>query len=156
MCKLLGWRHKLNLSKVHGNESVITHSRYACKMCSNSLRIKLEPALRRQEYKFEHLSSYALVVHTTAKQVISRRGRTRMSVKYAKMKYARAKRAKLLFFIAKYGNLWRFCRHRRRACLNSLTTLERNAAMSDEIKNSGYPISSFYSSFRIRLSLLCS
>ena len=51
------------------------------------------------------------------------------------MKNARAKRAKLLFFIAKYGNLWRFCRRRRRACLNSLTTPERNAAMSDEIKS---------------------
>ena len=44
---------------------------------------------------------YAQVVHTTAKQVISRR------VKRAKMKLARAKRAKRLFFIqfVKYVNL---------------------------------------------------
>ena len=40
-------------------------------MCSNYPGIKLEPALGTQEDKIEHLSSYAHVVHTTAKQVIS-------------------------------------------------------------------------------------
>ena len=43
------------------------------KMCSNYPGIKLEPALGTQEDKIEHLSSYAHVVHTTAKRVISRR-----------------------------------------------------------------------------------
>ena len=34
------------------------------------------------------------------------------------LKYARAKRAEILFFIVKYANLWGFCCRRRRACLN--------------------------------------
>ena len=46
--------------------------------------------------------------------------RTRTVLKRAKMKSARAKRAKLLFFIVKYTNLWRSRRRRRRACLSSL------------------------------------
>jgi len=36
------------------------------------------------------------------------------------MKNARAKRAKILFFIVKYANLWGFCCRRRRDCLSSL------------------------------------
>ena len=36
------------------------------------------------------------------------------------MKYARAKRAKILFFIVKYVNLWGSCCRRRRGCLSSL------------------------------------
>ena len=39
------------------------------------------------------------------------------------MKNARAKRAKILFFIVKYANLWGFCCRRRRGCLSSLITL---------------------------------
>ena len=46
--------------------------------------------------------------------------RTRTSSKCQKMKYARAKRAKILFFIVKYANLWGFCCCRRRGCLSSL------------------------------------
>ena len=46
--------------------------------------------------------------------------RTRTSVKCQKMKNARAKRAKMLFFIVKYANLWGFCCRRRRGCLSSL------------------------------------
>ena len=47
--------------------------------------------------------------------------RTRTSSKCQKMKYARAKRAKILFSIVKYANLWGFsCRRRRRGCLSSL------------------------------------
>ena len=46
--------------------------------------------------------------------------RTRTSSKCQKMKNARAKRAKILFFIVKYANLWGFCRRRRRGCLSSL------------------------------------
>ena len=42
-------------------------------MCSNYPEIKLEPAFETLEDKIEHLSSCAYVVHTTAKQVISRR-----------------------------------------------------------------------------------
>ena len=36
------------------------------------------------------------------------------------MKNARAKRAKILFFIVKYADLWGFCCRRRRGCLSSL------------------------------------
>ena len=42
-------------------------------MCSYYLGIKLKPALRTSEDKIEHLSSYAHVFHTPAKQVISLR-----------------------------------------------------------------------------------
>ena len=45
--------------------------------------------------------------------------RTRTSSKCQKMKYARAKRAKILFSIVKYANLWGFCCRRRRGCLSS-------------------------------------
>ena len=46
--------------------------------------------------------------------------RTRTSTKCQKMKTSRAKRAKTLFFIVKYANLWGFCCRRRRGCLSSL------------------------------------
>ena len=46
--------------------------------------------------------------------------RTRTASKCQKMKNARAKRAKILFFIVKYANLWGFCCRRRRGCLSSL------------------------------------
>ena len=62
----------------------------------------------------EHLSSYAHVVQTTAKQVILRRRKNEnVRAKCQKMKNARAKCAKMLFFIVKYANLWGFCFRRR-------------------------------------------
>ena len=57
------------------------------------------------------MSSYAHVVHTTAKQVISRRRKNENVFK---------KKKKILFFIVKYANLWGFCCRRRRGCLSSL------------------------------------
>ena len=45
--------------------------------------------------------------------------RTRTSTKCEKMKTARAKRAKILFFIVKYANLWLSCLRRRRGCLKA-------------------------------------
>ena len=50
--------------------------------------------------------------------------RTRTSSKCQKMKNARAKRAKILFFIVKYANLWGFCCRRRRSCLSSLMSFK--------------------------------
>ena len=50
--------------------------------------------------------------------------RTRTSTKCQKMKNARAERAKILFFIVKYANLWGFCCRRRRGCLSSLMSSE--------------------------------
>ena len=46
--------------------------------------------------------------------------RTRTSSKCQNLKNARAKRAKILFFIVKYANLSGFCCRRRRACLSIL------------------------------------
>ena len=46
--------------------------------------------------------------------------RRRTYLKCQKMRNARAKRAKILFFIVKYANLWGFCCRRRRGCLSSL------------------------------------
>jgi len=46
--------------------------------------------------------------------------RTRTSTKCQKVKNARAKRAKILFFVVKYANLWGFCCRRRHGCLSSL------------------------------------
>ena len=45
--------------------------------------------------------------------------RTRTSSKCQKMKNARAKRAKILFFVVKYANLWGFCWSRHRGCLRT-------------------------------------
>ena len=56
--------------------------------------------------------------------------RMRTSSKCQKMKYARAKRAKILFSIVKYANLWGFCCRRRRGCLSSLLKIDcRNAKL---------------------------
>ena len=54
--------------------------------------------------------------------------RTRTSSKCQKLKNARAKLAKILFFIVKYATLSGFCCRRRRGCLSSLmaTTTENN------------------------------
>ena len=53
-------------------------------MCSNYPGIKLEPALKRLIDKIEHLSSYAQVVHTTAKQVILSWGKNENIFKMSK------------------------------------------------------------------------
>ena len=58
--------------------------------------------------------------------------RTRTSSKCQKMKYARAKRAKILFSIVKYANLWCFCCRRRRGCLSSRLQ-EREVTFSDDV-----------------------
>ena len=98
-------------------------------MCSNYLGIKLEPALGTYEDKIEHLSSYAHVVHITAKQVISRRRKNENIFQMPKDENARAKRAKILFFIVKYANLWGFCCRRRRGCLSSLLLQTRTDSL---------------------------
>ena len=53
-------------------------------MCSNHPGIKLEAALGTLEDKIEHLSSYAHVVHTTEKQVISSRRKNENVFKISK------------------------------------------------------------------------
>ena len=90
-------------------------------MCSSYPGIKLEPALGTKEDEIEHLSSYAHVVHTTAKLVISRRRKNENVFRMSKgEKMHLQKGAKILFFIGKYANLWGFCCPCRRGCLRSL------------------------------------
>ena len=76
--------------------------------------------------RFEHKKTKLKICHhmlTSSTQQQNRSfhvlERTRTSSKCQKMKNARAKRAKILFFIVKYANLWGFC-CRRRGFLNSL------------------------------------
>ena len=63
-----------------------------------------------------HILTSSTQLQNRSFQVVER---TRTSLKYQKMKYARAKRAKILFSIVKYANLWGFCCRRRRGCLSS-------------------------------------
>ena len=58
--------------------------------------------------------------------------RTRTSKKCQKMKNARAKRAKILFSIVKYANLWGFCCRRRRGCLSSLLSYAANMVLKQD------------------------
>ena len=67
-------------------------------MCSNYPGIKLEPALGALEDKIEHLSSYAHVVHTTAKQVISRRRKNENVYKMSKNEKCTCKACKNTVF----------------------------------------------------------
>ena len=67
-------------------------------MCSNYPGIKLEPALGTLEDKIEHLSSYVRVVHTTAKQVISRRRKNENVYKMSKNKKCTCKARKNTVF----------------------------------------------------------
>ena len=66
---------------------------------------------------FHHMLTSSTQLQNRSFHVIER---TRTSSNYQKMKNARAKRAKILFFIVKYANLWGFCCRCRRGCLSSL------------------------------------
>ena len=67
-------------------------------MCSNYTGIKFEPALERQKEKIEHLSSYTHVVHTTAKQVISRHRKNENVFKMSKNEKCTCKACKTFVF----------------------------------------------------------
>ena len=47
-----------------------------------------------------------MLSHPATKQVISGRGKDEEACEMSKLKDAREKRSKLLFFIVKYANLW--------------------------------------------------
>ena len=70
--------------------------------------------------------------------------RSRTSTKCQMMKNARAKRAKVLFFIVKYANLWGFCCRRRRGCLSSLLLLHDKENMWNK--------TSYYSCFLLLIT----
>ena len=109
-----------NVTSRFCNHFSIIQSHYACKMCFNYLGIKLEPALGTKENKIERLSSFAHVVHATAKQVISLRGKNENVFKMSKDENCTCKACKNTVFNVKYANLWGFCCRRRRGCLCSL------------------------------------
>ena len=81
----------------------------------------MEPALGTYKKTKLNICHHML---TSSKQLQNRSfddvERTRTSSKCQKLKNARAKRAKILFFIVKYANLSGFCCRRRRGCLSSL------------------------------------
>ena len=52
--------------------------------------------------------------------------RTRTSTKCQMMKNARAKRAKIQFFLVKYANFWGLCCRRRRGCLRFTEVVVNN------------------------------
>ena len=77
--------------------------------------------------------------------------RTRTSSKCQKMKNARAKRAKILFFIVKYANLWGFCCRRRRGCLSSLLS----SSSTPSLRSSSYLLDESEQMFLSQLLELC-
>ena len=89
-------------------------------MCSNYSGIKLEPAPGTWENKIERLSSYAHVVHTSAKQVISRRRKNENVSKCQKIKNARASVQKYCF---SSSNMQICCRRRLRQRLTKATAI---------------------------------
>ena len=91
-------------------------------MCSNYPGIKLEPALGTQEDKIEHLSSYAHVVHTTAKQVISSRRKNENVFKMSKDDNCTCKACKNTVFHCQICKLKTFLLPSffiKKCCLNS-------------------------------------
>ena len=84
------------------------------------LELNWNQRLGHREDKIEHLSSYALVVHTTEKQVISRRRKNENVYEMSKDEICTCKACRNTVFIAKYANLLGFCCGRRRGCLSSL------------------------------------
>ena len=90
---------------------------FTCKMCFDLPGIKLEPApqIRRQNWTFVIVCSRRppMQLPNWSFHVVER---TRTSAKCLKMKNARAKRAKLLFLIVKYANLWHSCYRRCLIC----------------------------------------
>ena len=87
-----------NVTSHFGNHFSIVQSNFARKMCSNYPGIKLEPALQIKDNKTEHLSSYGHVVHTTAKQVISRHGKNENVYEMCKNEKCTCKACKIIVF----------------------------------------------------------
>ena len=92
-------------------------------MCSNYPEIELEPALGTKEDKIEHLPSYAHVVHTTAKQVISRRRKNENVFKMSKNENCTCGACKNFHCqICKFVGVFRW--RRRNSCLSSLLSIQ--------------------------------
>ena len=83
------------------------------------LELNWNQRLRDKQTKL-NICHHMLTLSTTAKEVISRRRKNENVCEMSKDEICSAKRAKILFFIVKYANLYRSCRRRRLGCLSSL------------------------------------
>ena len=97
-----------NVTSRFCNQFSIIQRRYASKMSFNYLGVKLEPLLQKLENKFEHLSSYAHVVHTTAIHVISRRRKNENVFKMSKNGKCTCKACKTIVFCCQICKLLTF------------------------------------------------
>ena len=98
----------------------VIQSHCACKCVVTILELNWNQRLGLQKTKLNichHMLTSSTQLQNRSFHVVER---TRTSSKCQKKKNARAKRAKILFFIVKYANLWGFCCRRRRGCLSSL------------------------------------
>ena len=97
-----------------GNHFSIIQSHYAWKFCSNYPELNWNQLSGHKKTKL-NICHYNMLTSSTQLENRSFHvvERTRTSAKCQKMKNARAKRAKILFFIVKYANLWCFCCRRR-------------------------------------------
>ena len=94
-----------------------------------------------------HMLTSSTQLHNRSFHVVER---TRTSSKCQKVKNARAKRAKILFSIVKYANLWGFCCRRRRGCLSSLIDhRERQNVVRTSVTHSAALPEPLFSSYHI-------
>ena len=84
------------------------------------LELNWNQRLGHKKTKLNICHHNAHVVHTTAKQIISRRRKNENVFKMSKDEKCTCKACKNTVFIFKYANLWGFCCRRRRGCLSSL------------------------------------
>ena len=103
------WRERERHLKIQLRVSAIIFqlfSHFAWKLCSNYPGINLEPMLGPKKTKLNichHMLTLPTQLQNRSFHVVER---TRTSSKCQKMRNARAKRAKILFFTIKYANLW--------------------------------------------------
>ena len=139
-CDLLG---SLSKRDTDDNENVIGRhnfaflqsflsysSRYACKMCSTILKLYWNQRFRSKKTKLNichHMLTSSTQLQNRSFHVVKRK---RTALKCQILKNARARRAKLLFFVA---YLWRSCFRRHRGFSSSLLLNRRTATWNRSI-----------------------
>ena len=117
--------------------------------------LELNWSQRLGQDKIEHLSSYAYVVHTTAKKVISRHRKNENVFKMSKDEKCTYKACKHTVLIVKYANLCGLCCRRRRGCLRwlpialTVRTPEEGWRIKSELFASPLALSSWHSQWRL-------
>ena len=109
-----------NVTSLFCNHFSIIQSHHAWKCVLTILELNWNQRLGHKKTKLNichHMLTSSTQLQNRSFHVVER---TRTSRKCQKMKNARAKRAKILFFLVKYANLWGFCCRRRHGCLSSL------------------------------------